>query len=153
MVVFFCGHANSSLSFKEKSNFSILIKKLLILYPNCNFYLGGYGNFDNFCLQYLHNLKKCKYPNIKITFVTPYLDQIYLKNKLLLNYYDDVLFPPLENVPKKFAILKRNEWAVKHSNLIIAYVSHFIGGASKTLKYAIDNGIPYINEANVKPPK
>ena len=76
MIVYFCGHKNTNLSFKEKSQFSIIIKKLLILYPNCNFYLGGYGNFDNYCLQYLHKLKQHKYPNIKSEDVESFCNEL-----------------------------------------------------------------------------
>ena len=35
-------------------------------------------------------------------------------------HYDDVIFPPLESVPRKFAVLKRNEWMVEEADLVIA---------------------------------
>ena len=35
--------------------------------------------------------------------------------------YDSTLYPPLENVPYKFAISKRNEWMINESDLIIAF--------------------------------
>ena len=51
--------------------------------------------------------------------------------------YDDSIFPPIEKTPLKFAISKRNEWMIKNSDLIIAYVNHTYGGAYKSLSTAI----------------
>ena len=103
--------------------------------PNCKFYLGGYGDFDSICLRTLRELKT-DFPNIELLFITLYLDSNYSKLQLAKYYYDDVIFPPIENVPRKFAILKRNEWMVDSADLVIAYVKYSWGGAAKTLEYA-----------------
>ena len=60
------------------------------------------------------------------------------KIKEMLNYglYDSSIYPPIEKVPPKFAISKRNEWMITNSDLIIAYVNHNYGGAYKTLEIA-----------------
>ena len=50
--------------------------------------------------------------------------------------FDDTIYPDLEKIPRRFAIVKRNEWMIKNSNFLIAYVDHSWGGASKTLEYA-----------------
>ena len=50
--------------------------------------------------------------------------------------YDDVLYPPLETTPYRLAIVKRNEWMVSQSDLVIAYVLYSWGGAARTLEYA-----------------
>jgi len=42
----------------------------------------------------------------------------------------------IESVPRKFAILKRNEWMVDSAELVIAYVKYSWGGAAKTLEHA-----------------
>lgn len=47
-----------------------------------------------------------------------------------------MLYPPIEKVPLKFAISKRNNWMVENSDLVIAYVNHSFGGAYKTLQAA-----------------
>ena len=52
------------------------------------------------------------------------------------NLYDSTVYPPLENIPQKFAISKRNEWMINQADLIIAYVSHTYGGAYRSLEYA-----------------
>lgn len=46
-------------------------------------------------------------------------------------------FPPIDNVPRKFAISKRNEWMVDVSDVVVSYVTHSWGGAAATAKYAM----------------
>ena len=43
---------------------------------------------------------------------------------------------PLETVPPKFAIVRRNAWMIDKSDLLIACVKYSWGGAAKTLEYA-----------------
>ena len=83
----------------------------------------------------MRELKK-DFPEIELLFITPYLDKNYSKLELAKYYYDDLIFPPIENVPRKFAILKRNEWMVDSADLVIAFVKYSWGGAAKTLGYA-----------------
>ena len=50
--------------------------------------------------------------------------------------YDTTVYPPLETVPKRFAISHRNRWMVKNSDIVVAYVNYGWGGAATTLRYA-----------------
>lgn len=50
--------------------------------------------------------------------------------------YDRTLYPALENVPRRFAILKRNEYMVDAADIVVAYVKYEWGGAAKALEYA-----------------
>ncbi len=59
------------------------------------FLLGGYGRFDMISAMTVKELKK-KYPHITSTLVIPYLTREYD-----LSLYDDSVYPPLENVPKR----------------------------------------------------
>ena len=61
----------------------------------------------------------------------PYIDRDY--DKAL---YDCSEYPPIETVPKKLAIIKRNEYMVNKADTIVAYVTHGWGGAAQTLEYA-----------------
>lgn len=129
--VTFCGH--SKLSEKEK----ILLKKelnkkleKLISNGACTFLLGGYGDFDRICAYVIRELKK-QYSHIESVFVTPYINKEY--NTEL---YDGSEYPPIENVPLRYAISKRNEYMVEKADVIIAYVNHSWGGAATTLEYA-----------------
>ena len=135
MIITFCGHSNFSFSDTTKNKLKNLLIEKIRKNPTCKFYLGGYGDFDGLCLKTIRELKH-DFPTIEILFITPYLDKNYSKLELAKYYYDDVIFPPIESVPRKFAILKRNEWMVEQADLVIAYVKYSWGGAAKALEYA-----------------
>ena len=91
--------------------------------PACKFYLGGYGDFDSLCLNILKEMK-ADFPTIELLFITPYLDDNYSKLETAKLYYDSIIYPPLENVPRRFWISKRNEWMVDEADLVIAFVKY-----------------------------
>ena len=70
-------------------------------------------------------------PAVQAVLIIPYLDRKYDESG-----YDYALFPPLESVPPRYAIPKRNEWMAAQTDVVIAYVTHGWGGAAKTLEYA-----------------
>ena len=49
---------------------------------------------------------------------------------------DSSIYPPIESVPLKFAIAKRNEWMMENADLVIAYVNRNYGGAYQSLQIA-----------------
>ena len=144
MIITFCGHSNCLFSDEEKEILKQLLIKEIRKNPTCKFYLGGYGDFDSLCLRTLRELKK-EFQDVELIFITPYLDKNYSKLEFAKYHYDNVIFPPLESVPRKFAILKRNEWMVDSADLVIAYVKYSWGGATKTLEYAKCKKVPIIN--------
>ena len=148
MIITFCGHSNFSFSDTTKDELKNLLIENIRKNPTCKFYLGGYGDFDRLCLSVLRELKK-EFSNIELLFITPYLDKNYSKLEFAKDYYDAIIFPPIENVPRKFAILKRNEWMVNSADLVIAYVTYSWGGASKTLAYAKRKNVPIYNLSSI----
>lgn len=135
MIITFFGHSNCLFNDDIKKQLKNILLDEIIKNPTCKFYLGGYGDFDGLCLRTLKDLKN-DFPDIELIFITPYLDKNYSKLELAKYYYDDVIFPPIESVRRKFAILKRNEWMVEQADLVIAYVKYSWGGAAKALEYA-----------------
>ena len=144
MIITFCGHSNCSFSDEEKEKLKQLLIKEIRKNPTCKFYLGGYGDFDSLCLRTLRELKT-DFPDIELLFITPYIDKNYSKLEFAKYHYDDIISPPLESVPRKFAILKRNEWMVDSADLVITYVKYSWGGAAKTLEYAKRKNTSFIN--------
>ena len=101
-------------------------------------YLGGYGDFDEICARACRELKKTN-ANIELVYVAPYInisEQEKIKEMEREGFCDSSIYPPIENVPLKFAILKRNEWMMTSADMIIAYVNHSWGGAYKSLRIA-----------------
>ena len=133
----FAGHANipdrEELKIKLKKEIINLIEKENV----ATFYSGGKGAFDWLCAETVNEFR-ADYPFIKSYWVLSYMPKE--KDEFpswLLPMFDSSVYPNIEKVPKRFAIVKRNEWLVNNSDFLIAYVKHDLGsGAYKTLKYA-----------------
>ena len=116
MIISFFGHANFSCD-EQFFNETVSTLKEIIGDIQVEFFVGYYGNFETFGIRCAKEIKKHN-QNAKITFVTP-----YLKNDLQIqDYIDEVVYPEIESVPPKFAIIKRNEWVIDKSDLIIFYM-------------------------------
>ena len=138
MIISFVGHSSlvSCDNLVEEVKLAIFDNQI----PNEKtiFYCGGYGDFDKLSAKACRQIQK-QYKNCEIVFITPYLTPSQQKkNRDLIDagLYDAILYPPIEHVPPKYAINKRNEWMIEQADLIIAYVNHTFGGAYKTLQYA-----------------
>lgn len=70
---------------------------------------------------------------------------IIITKKVDTSHYDSTVYPPLENVPRRYAILRRNRCMVDASGVIIAAVDHGWGGAAQTLQYAVSKKKTIIN--------
>ena len=100
-------------------------------------YLGGYGIFDDFSFSCARAYKKL-HAGVKLAFVTPYLNEEYQKRRAYYRKdgYDVVIYPPLENVPPKFAIVQRNKWMAEQADAVIAFIDHGWGGAYRMYQHA-----------------
>ena len=109
MTVTFCGHSQFTETPKDEEKILSILEEIIID-RDVEFYLGGYGSFDAFakkcCSKYKEN-----HPNARLIFVTPYMDDDYLKNRLdySRNPYDGILYPSLEGKPPKFAVSYRSQ--------------------------------------------
>ena len=99
------------------------------------FQIGRNGEFDIVVASCIKRVQKSfGKQNSAMTLVLPYpvADMEYYEK-----YYDSIFIPEeAERAHFKSAIQKRNEWLVKNSELIIAYVHRDTGGAAKALKIA-----------------
>ena len=129
MIVTFCGHSQVART-EEVQSWLRDVLELLTGEGADRFYLGGYGEFDRLAARLLREAKKSR-PQLETTLVLPYLD-----STLDRSGYDNTLYPPLENVPRRFAIAKRNQWMMGQADVVVAYVVHSWGGAAQTLRCA-----------------
>ena len=138
MIITFCGHSKL---IEQNTICTHLTRELrtLLEHGNYKFYLGGYGDFDLLAAKVLYELKQ-EYPETETILILPYLDR-----KVDASLYDSTIYPPLENVPKRYAISRRNKWMVEQADMVIACVDHDWGDASKTLEYAVKKGLRIIN--------
>ncbi len=144
MIITFCGHSNYSSSLEDEEQLLKLFE-MVACGKQVDFYLGGYGGFDSFALKCAKKYKQC-HKGTKLIFITPYLDK-WLNNRkdILGKNYDEIVYPAIELVPQKFAIIKRNEWMIDKADYLFAYVRTRYGGAYRTLLYAHKHKKPYTN--------
>ena len=111
MVITFAGHSIILSADKVKEKVKECIKNNLSE-ENILFYLGGYGDFDEICASVCREIKK-EYKNVELVYITPYLninEQEKIRQNISDGLYDSTIYPPIETVPLRFSILKRNEW-------------------------------------------
>lgn len=130
MTVTFCGHREVSRT-EEVEKWLNETVEALIEEGAGTFFLGGYGEFDRLALSVLRRQKK-RHPHIELVLVLAYLN-----DKRDTSAYDSTVYPPLETVPLRFAISRRNRWMAENADAMVAYVLHDWGGAAQTMRHAI----------------
>lgn len=138
MVITFVGHSSVFGDRDVKALVTEQIERIISEDESAVCFLGGYGQFDQICAYACKELKK-NHPKVQTVLVTPYItlsEMEKIKEMINEGMYDEVIYPPIENTPKRFAISKRNEWMIKSADIVIAYVKTSYGGAYKSLQIA-----------------
>ena len=108
------------------------------------FYVGNHGSFDVLAFKVLREMKD-EFPYINYAVVLAYMPGHSEKE---YSYYspEETLYPDgLEKVPRKFAIVWRNNWMLKQSDTVICYVYHHFGGAGQMIEKAQKQNKTIIN--------
>ena len=94
------------------------------------FYVGNHGGFDGLVLEILKEIS-IAYPTIKYFVVLAYCDtdtKYFESDKECIEH---TIFPErLEKVPRRYAIIERNRWMIKQSDIVVSYVTHIASGAA-----------------------
>ena len=139
MIVTFCGHRDFVETAEAENQLTMFLEKYARENVRLVCYNGGYGNFDYFAAKCVQRMQE-QYSNIRNCLVLPYIDQPFLERiEIFKNHFDETIYPPLETVPKKYAIIRRNEWMVDSADVVIACVKYSWSGAARTLEYARRN--------------
>lgn len=111
-----------------------------------DFFVGYHGNFDRLAATALRQVKQ-RHSNITATLVLAY----HPAEKPIEppEGFDGTFYPPLENTPKRYALIKANQYMVQNTDSIICYVSHF-GNTRSLLEYAIKQKKGPINNLALK---
>lgn len=150
MKITFCGHRDFVAGEEyEKRLLDYLEERTAG--DNVEFYLGGYGGFDRFALSCCKKYK-ATHTDAKLIFVTPYMNIDYQKKHLeyVAKDYDEIVYPDLEGVFSRYAILYRNRYMVDKSDVVVSYINISCGGAYKTYLYAVKNGKEIYNMGKLK---
>lgn len=113
------------------------------------FIVGNRGSFDGYAATAIKNLKQ-RHNDISLLLLLAYHPAerpVYLSDG-----FDNSYYPPLENIPKRYAIVRANKCMVNEADSIICYVKS-IGNARNLLEYAQrrqkKEGIPIENVAEI----
>ena len=135
----FFGHRDVTHDIRAKLQF--IIEQLIAEEQIYNFYVGHQGQFDSMVYSVLKEMK-VKYPHIRYIVVLAYMPDEHI-NEL---YGEDTIYPEgLETVPRRFAISKRNDWMIQHSDYAVCYVYKITGGAAKFREKAERKGLKVID--------
>ena len=98
------------------------------------FYVGGYGGFDRIATTAVKRAKQ-KYPDITLMLVLPYHPAERAVSTL--NGFDGTYHPEgLENMPRRYAIVRTNQIMVDTCDWLVCYVRHGASNSRNLLEYA-----------------
>lgn len=109
------------------------IEKLYIQQNVSIFYVGNRGRFDSLAVTAVKRLK-LQYPDIQLHLLLSYHPGERIE--VLTEGFDGSYYPPLENIPRRFAIVRANKFMISTADAIICYVKH-AGNARALLDYSL----------------
>jgi len=111
------------------------------------FIVGNRGSFDSYAATAIKHLKQ-KYDDVSLLLLLAYHPAE--RPVQLTEGFDGSYYPPLEGVPRQYAIVRANRYMVDTADSIICYVNQ-IGNTRKLLEQAqkrhMKEGIPIENVA------
>ena len=119
MIITFCGHSNYISTLEDETRLLNLLEILAIEKP-VDFYLG---DTEILIILPFDAQKKYKdhHPNTNLIFITPYLDKwLHERKSILEKEYNQIIYPEIEHIPQKFAIMARNKWMIDQADYIFA---------------------------------
>lgn len=103
-------------------------------YGVTTFFVGNYGGFDRLAARVVIDAKK-RYPEITLHLLLPYHPAEHPVE--VPQGFDGTFYPPgMERVPRRYAIVKANQYMADHMDYLIAYVWHPASNARNLLDYA-----------------
>lgn len=137
----FFGHRDCPASIRDKLN-AVLID-LIEHHGVDTFYFGNHGLFDATVQSVLSQLKTV-YPQIQCTIVLAYMPSIHHAFQPAEGI-TTLLPDDIENAPRRFAIVRRNTWMLKHAAYVVAYVAYSASKAAEFTAMAQKQGRTVIN--------
>lgn len=137
---FFIGHRYADERIYEK--LLAAVDTHISAYGVTDFLVGHYGDFDRMAARAVAEARRA-HPGISLTMLLPY----YPEDRVISvpPIFDGTFYPPgMEFCPKRYAIVRANQYAIEHSDYLIAYVTG-IGKSRDFLDYAKHKGVTICN--------
>ena len=129
-VCFMFGHATTP--YAAAAVIEAAAERHYLEYGIRTFIVGNRGSFDSYAAQAVSNLKK-RYKDISLLLLLAYHPAerpVYLSDG-----FDNSYYPPLENVPRQYTIVRANQYMVNEAVSIICYGKH-PGNTRNLIEYA-----------------
>lgn len=151
-TVSFFGHRYIDNPFPVDKALDELIGPLLRSKEYVEFLVGRNGDFDQLVSSAICRCKRTiRDDNSAHVWVLPYMTADFRDNEDAYRaYYDEVEIFGSAGSHYKAAFQARNRGMVDRSHLVVFYVERKEGGAYQTMRYAIQQGKPYINIADTQ---
>ena len=138
---FLFGHRNAP--FSVRPALSAAIEQKILQNNVTEFIVGQYGYFDAMAAGAIRELKT-RYPSICLTILLP--SHPAERSVELPKDSNGSFYPPgMEAVPRRFAIVRANQYMLRHCDSIICYVRNPAGNTYKLLTLARHLGLPAHN--------
>lgn len=98
-------------------------------YGVTGFYVGSRGAFDRLAAIAARNVKQ-RHPDIQLYQLLAYHPAE--RPVILPHGFENSFYPPLENTPRQYAIVRANQYMVDTADTVICYVDH-IGNTRQLL--------------------
>ena len=136
---FFIGHRDAPESIYNR--LLEAVERHISEYGVTDFVVGRYGNFDHLATRAVIEEKR-HHADITLTLLMPYYRTDV---ESLPDGFDGSLFPDgLEIVPKRAAIMRANQYMIRHCDYLITYNKNRVGNTRKLVAEARKNGLLYI---------
>jgi len=138
----FFGHRDCPETMRQK--LSDVVERLIIEERVSVFYIGTHGNFDKMAYSVLSQLAQ-RY------IIDVYVVLAHLRRATGSRVFDmrKTVYPEgLETVPRRFAIVKRNQYMIEKSDFVICYVNDNVTNAFKFVSRAKRKGLRIFNIGN-----
>ena len=129
-VCFMFGHATTP--YTALTLIEAAAERHYLEYGIRTFIVGNRGNFDSYAATAISRLKE-RYKDISLLLLIAYHPAE--RPVFLTDGFDNSYYPPLENVPRPFTIVRANQYIVNKADSIICYVKH-PGNTRNLIEYA-----------------
>ena len=136
---FFIGHRDAPESIYDR--LLTVVERHISEYGVTDFVVGKYGNFDHIATRAVLEAKR-NHADVTLTLLMPYYRT---DADPLPDGFDGSLFPDgLEIVPKRAAIMRADQYMIRHCDYLITYNKNRVGNTRKLVAEAWKNGLLYI---------
>ena len=132
---FLIGHRDAPIALRE--NLEKAIAAAITDYGVTEFVVGRYGAFDRMAAGCLVEAKK-NHPGLRLVLLLPYHPAE--RPVALPAGFDGSFYPPgMEQVPRRLAIVRANEYMARHCDVLICYALLENSNPGKIIRIANDN--------------